>query len=151
MFGSIAFKTPLPMEIDIFLEITAPDNRTPTTTSFIFYNESSLTRLGFPHLLKIGGRKSSFWLFNLCFQLLIDLRKKVYCGYFDLKLLTAACVPLLYGYFPTCPLAREGMVVLYVEPFLPFFLLKPYSSAFAADASAAITFPVALANSGITV
>ena len=70
---SLAFKTPLPIEITIFLEITARDNPTPMTTSFIFCNKSSLTRLGLPRLLKIGGSESSFWLLNLRFQLLIDV------------------------------------------------------------------------------
>ena len=106
------------------------------TTSFIFCNNSSLLRLGRPRLLKIGSSKA--------FQLLIDVNKKVYFGHFDLKRLIAACVPLQYAYFSTSFLTREGMLVLYEEPFLPFFLLKLSSSAFTSDTSAAVTLPVAL-------
>ena len=46
------------------------------TTSFIFCNNSSYTKLDLPRLLKIGDRKSSFWLLKLHFHLLIDARKK---------------------------------------------------------------------------
>ena len=45
------------------------------TTSFIFCNNSSYTKLDLPRLLKIGERKSSFWLLKLRFHLLIDARK----------------------------------------------------------------------------
>ena len=141
----------LPIETTIFLEITAPDNLTSTTTFFIFCNKSSLRILGLLHLVKIGGSKSSFWFLNLCFRLLMDVRKEMYFGYFDLKRLIAACAPLLYEYFLTSFLTREGMVILYEEPFLPFFILKLSSSASTADASANLTFPVALTNSGIPV
>ena len=36
VFGSLAFKTPWPIEINTCFEITAPDNLTPMTTSSIF-------------------------------------------------------------------------------------------------------------------
>ena len=73
MFGSLAFKTPLAIWITSFLEITAPDNLIPMTTSFIFCNKSSLTRLGLSRLLKIGGSKllSEYWTY----ELYIDIRQ----------------------------------------------------------------------------
>ena len=52
------------------------------------------------------------------------------------------------AYFPTSSLIREGILVLYDEPWRSFFLLKLSSSALTADASAAVTFPVALTNRG---
>ena len=82
------------------LEITAPDNLTPMTTSLIFCKKSSLTRLGLLRLLKISDRKYFFWLLNLHFQFLIDICKKEYCGYFDMKRLSAACVPFCVHIFP---------------------------------------------------
>ena len=91
------------------------------TTSCIFCNKSSHARLGLPLLLKIGGSKSFFWLLNLRFQFLKNVRKKVCCGYFYLKGLIAPGTPLLHVYFLTSSLTREGML-LYEEPFLPFFL-----------------------------
>ena len=90
-------------------------------------SKSSLTRLGFPRLLKVGGTKSSFWLLNLRFQLSIDVCKKEHCGYFDLKQLAIACVSLLYAYFSTSSSTRDGLLVLYLlykEPCLPFFLMS---------------------------
>ena len=151
MFGSLAFKTPLSIEITIFLEVAASDNLTWMTYSFIFCNKSSLTGLGLPRLFKISDSKSSFWLLNLRFQLLIYVRKKEYFGYFDLKQLIPACVPLLCACFLIYSLTREGMLILYEEPFLRFVLLKLSSSAFTADASTTITYPVALTNPEIHV
>ena len=121
------------------------------TTSFIFCNKSFLTRLGLPHLSKIGGSKSYSWLLNLLFQFLRDVRKKVYCRYFDLKRLIAACVPLLEAYFFPSFLTLEGILVFYKKPFFPFSLVKLPSSAFTANASLAVTFAVASTNSEISV
>ena len=90
-------------------------------------SKSSLTRLGLPRLLKIGGTKSSFWLLNLRFQLSIEVCKKEHCGYFDLKQLTIACVPLLYAYFSTSSSTRDGLLVLhllYKELCLLYFLMR---------------------------
>lgn len=146
MFGSLDFKNPLPIEITIFLEIAAPDKLTPMITSFIFCSKSSLTKLVLPCSLKIGGSKSFVWLSNLCFQLLTDVNKKLYCGCFHLTRLIAAYVLLLYAYFLTSSITREDILVLYEECLLPFFLPKLSSLAFTADASAAVTVPVALTN-----
>ena len=121
------------------------------TTSFIFCSKSSLTRLGLPCLLKIGGNKFSFWLLNLRFQLSTYVCKKWYCGCFHLKRLIAAYVLLMYAYFPTSSITREGILVLYEECLLQFFLLKLFSSAFTADASVAKTVLDALTNSGVPV
>ena len=123
MFGSLDFKNPLPIEITILPEISAPDNLTPMITSFIFCSKSSLTKLGLPCSLKIGGSKSFVWLSNLCFQLLTDVNKKLY-GCFHLKRLIASYVLLLYAYFLTSSITREGILVLYKGCLLPFFLTK---------------------------
>ena len=114
-----------------------------------FSNKSSFTRLGLLYLLKIGESKFSFWLLNLQFQLWIDVRKKVYFGYFNLKLLVAAYVLLLYVYFLTSSLARESLLILHGEPCFPFFLLKLASLLFTVDIPAAATFLFILINFGL--
>ena len=114
-----------------------------------FSNKSFFTRLGLPYLLKIGESKFSFWLLNLRFQLLIDLRKKVYFGYFNLKLLIAAYVLLLYAHFLTSSLTREGLLILHDEPCFPFFLLKLNNLVFTVDTPTAATFLFILINSGL--
>ena len=48
-------------------------------------------------------------------------------------------------------LIQEGMLVLYKDHLLPFFLLQLSSSAFTADESTALTYPVIFINSGIPV
>lgn len=114
-----------------------------------FSNKSSFTRLGLPYFLKIGESKFSFWLMNLRFQLLIDLQKKVYFAHFNLKLLIAAYVLLLYAYFLTTSLTREGLLILHDEPCFPFFLLKLTSLVFTVDTPAAATFLFILINFGL--
>ena len=151
VFRSFAFKTLFLIKITIFLKITAPNNLISMTTSFIFCNKSSVTMLSLLCLLKISGSKSSFLLLNLRFQLLIDVCKKLYCGYFDFELINSNLCSVAYAYFPTSSLTRVGILILYEELFLPYFLLKLSNSAFTADASATVTFPVALTNSGMSV
>ena len=141
LFRSFAFETPLPKKIIIFLKTTAPNNLISMSTSFIFRNKSSVAMLSLPRLLKISGSKSYFWLLNLRFQLLIDVCKKLYCGYFDFEVINSNLCSVAYAYFPTSSLTRVGILILYEELFLPYFLLKLSNSAFTADASATVTFP----------
>ena len=102
-------------------------------------------------LLKISGSKSSFWFLNLRFKLLIDVSKKLYCEYFDFEVINSNLCSVAYAYFPISSLTRVGILILYEELFLLYFLLKLSNSAFTVDASATVTFPVALTNSGMPV
>ena len=120
------------------------------TTSFIFCNKSSHKRLGLPSLLKVGGSKSALLLLNLVSNCWYMYVKKFTVETLIWIAINCSFSSVALCIFPTSSLTREGMLVFYEESFLPFFFLKLSSSAFIADASATVTFPVALTNSGIS-
>ena len=66
------------------------------------------------------------------------------------EVINCSLCPVAVCTFPTSSLTQEGKLVLYEESSL-FFLLKLSASAFTANASTVVTFPVALTNSGIPV